>query len=296
MIRPILVTLLLLPLLATAQPDSTLLLNTAQHLSTDAMKGRRPGTVGNAAAHTYLVENLVALGLRDAELVTFAINHRGEKITGHNIVAHVAGTGPKAGWIVLSAHYDHVGVGKPNTQGDSIYNGADDNASGTAAVLAIAARLAKQPLRHGVVIAVFDAEEMGLLGAKAYVAKPSRPLDSIRANLNLDMVGRSDKGELYAVGTRDNPQLLPAVQAVAKSAPIKLLVGHDTGKGSDNWTSASDHAAFRAKRIPYLYLGVEDHADYHQPSDHFERLQPSFYYRAAQTAWHILLQLDKTLP
>jgi Zn-dependent M28 family amino/carboxypeptidase len=194
---------------------------------------------------------------------------------------------------VVTAHYDHVGV-----QNGTIYNGADDNASGTAALLVIADELRRNPPEHSVIIAALDAEEAGLSGARAFVDAPPVPPTTIRANLNLDMVGRNEAGELWAAGTFHYPQLLPLVQEVAQRAPVKLRIGHDRPGviGEDDWTMLSDHGPFHAKRIPFLYLGVEDHADYHKPTDDAERIEPGFYGRAVATVIALLRELDEFLP
>jgi Zn-dependent M28 family amino/carboxypeptidase len=198
---------------------------------------------------------------------------------------------------VVTAHYDHLGVGRPDERGDSIYNGADDNAAGAAALAAIAGYLREHPPAHSVIFVAFDAEEMGLQGARAFVAEPPVPLDAIAINLNMDMISRNDRNELYAVGTYHYPFLKPYVERVAARSGISLLMGHDSGEvRSEDWTSASDHGAFHARGIPFLYFGVEDHPDYHKPSDEFERIQPEFYQMAVETILDLLLELDAELP
>jgi hypothetical protein len=101
---------------------------------------------------------------------------------------------------------------------------------------------------------------------------------------------------LYVTGTLAYPQLKPYVERVQPGAFVKLLMGHDRvepgGRSSDNWTSASDHGAFHRIDIPFLYFGVEDHPDYHQHTDEFERLQPAFYVRAVETILDAVLLLN----
>jgi Zn-dependent M28 family amino/carboxypeptidase len=217
-------------------------------------------------------------------------------VDGANIVGIVRGTRFPARFIVVSAHFDHVGIGRA-VGGDSIYNGADDNASGTAAVLELARWFAARPPENSFIFAAFDAEESGLRGAREFVASPPVPRDSIVLNVNMDMVSRSEKGELYAVGSLDNPALLPYVRRAQQLGRVKLLTGHEgpSATGSDNWTGASDHGAFRAQGIPYLYFGVEDHAGYHQPSDEASAITPPFYANAVETVLDVLLDLDRNL-
>jgi Zn-dependent M28 family amino/carboxypeptidase len=175
-----------------------------------------------------------------------------------------------------------------------VFNGADDNASGTAALLAIADHLRRNPPEHSVIIAALDAEESGLQGARAFVQDPPVAREAILANVNMDMLGRNDAGELWAAGTFHSPWLLPLVERVAQRAPVKLRIGHDRPgvAGQDDWTGASDHGPFHAAGIAFLYFGVEDHADYHRASDEAQGIQPDFYGRAVATVIDFLMELD----
>lgn len=275
--------------------DSAQLVRDLYVLAADSMEGRRVGTPGGAKARAYLLRRLNTLGvapLKDSLPVHFASAGRGGDTTrGVNLVGVVRGTQTPDRYIVLTAHYDHVGVRE-----GAVYPGADDNASGTSAVLAIAGWLKKNPPKHSVVLALFDGEEGGLRGARAFVANPPVPLAQMIANVNLDMVGRNEKGELYAAGATPNPQLRPLLEALAAVAPVTLKLGHDSGTGSDNWTSQSDHGAFHAQKVPWVYFGVEDHPDYHKPTDFPNRIEPGFFYRAAQTIAEFVTRLDAAPP
>jgi Zn-dependent M28 family amino/carboxypeptidase len=134
-----------------------------------------------------------------------------------------------------------------------------------------------------------------LLGAKAFVAHPPVPLASIAADVNLDMVSRNEQGELYASGASANPALRPLLDSVAKVAPVKLLLGHDTGIGESNWIQQSDQGAFAAAKVPFVYFGVEDHPDYHKPGDKVAHIQPGFFYRSAETIAEFVRRLDSAL-
>ena len=210
-----------------------------------------------------------------------------------NVVGYVAGTRRPGRYIVVSGHYDHVGIGRP-VAGDSIYNGADDNASGTAAMLELARYFAANPPGHSIIFVGFDAEESGLRGARAFVENPPVPRDSIIMNVNMDMLSRSERGELYAVGTYAHPALKPYIDRARVEARLKLLTGHEgpTATGSDNWTNSSDHGPFNRAGIPFLYFGVEDHAGYHAPSDEFRFITPDFYVNAIETVLDVLLSID----
>ena len=116
-------------------------------------------------------------------------------------------------------------------------------------------------------------------------------------DVNLDMVGHSERGELYAAGTHHTPALRPALERVAASAPVKLLLGHDRPEqGKDDWTNQSDQFAFHQAGIPFLYFGVEDHRDYHRPSDDFDTLTRDFFVGSAETILAVVRALDADLP
>ena len=262
------------------------------------MEGRRTATEGIQRARTFLLKEFEALGLTPTDdgyelPFTFRSTAGGEAVSGVNLVGFVEGSEFPERFLVVSAHYDHLGV-----RGNEIYNGADDNASGTAALLALARHFGEQPPRHSILLAAFDAEEMGLRGARAFVASPPVPLSAVVMNVNLDMVSRSEVRELYAAGTHHYPFLAPLVDEVIAVAPVTLLRGHDTPDlpPGDDWTMASDHAAFHELGIPFIYFGVEDHAGYHAPSDTFENITPEFYGDAVTTILAFLLHADERGP
>ena len=275
--------------------DSAQLVRDLFVLAADSMEGRRIGTTGGARARAYLGARLRQIGvapLNDSLSVPFKTAGRGgAELTGTNLVGVIRGTRDPGQFIVLSAHYDHVGM-----RNNQLFPGADDNASGTSAVLAIATWLKAHPPTHSVIIALFDGEESGLLGAKAFVASPPVPLDQIVANVNLDMVGRNEKGELYVAGGTPNPALRALIAATVAVASVKLKPGHDSGGGHEDWTGQSDQGAFQAKGIPWVYFGVEDHPDYHKPTDFPNRIEPSFFYRSASTVAEFVRQLDAAPP
>ena len=219
----------------------------------------------------------------------FAFARRGgaDSTHGANVLGVIRGTRDPSRIIVVSAHYDHVGV-----RNGEIYNGADDNASGTAAVLAMAAYFRAHPPAHTLLFALWDAEEMGLQGARYFVANPPVPLASVTANVNLDMVSRNVADELYATGATPYPQMRPLLEALEQRAAVTLRLGHDSGSGADNWINQSDQGAFHAAEIPFVYFGVEDHPDYHKPTDDPSRIQPGFYYRAVRTITSFVVALD----
>jgi Zn-dependent M28 family amino/carboxypeptidase len=280
--------------LATAAIDSARLMHDIGVLAHDSMEGRLVGTPGNARARAFIERSFRERGLQPAGsnsyLHPFNIQRNDATIEGVNIIGQVTGTAQPSQYIVVTAHYDHVGV-----RDGEIYNGADDNASGTAALLALAEYFTRNRPRHTLIFAALDAEEGGLRGARAFVESPPVPLQSIVLNINMDMVGRNDAGELYVAGTAHYPQLLPFVEEVAQSAEVTLIPGHDRpgARPSDDWTTASDHAAFHRAGIPFLYFGVEDHPDYHRPTDELSGIQPGFYPRAVRTVLTAVRLLDR---
>ena len=213
---------------------------------------------------------------------------------GVNVVGRIDGTARNHARhvLVVTAHYDHLGIVK-----GQIYNGADDNASGVATLLAAAEGFAADPPKHDVIFAALDAEEGGSRGARVLVSDPPVPLANVALNVNLDMISRSDKNELYAAGAAHFPFMKRRLETIAKTAPVTLKLGHDTpawGESQD-WTVESDHVAFNEKGIPWVYFGVEDHPDYHQPTDDFDNIPVDFFRRSAATVVQAVRAFDDDL-
>lgn len=273
--------------------DSVRLVGDLFRLAHDSMAGRGAMTPENAKARAWLAAEFRRIGLAPvgAEFVHPWVRppRRGsaDSLRGANVLGQVRGRAHPERVIVVSAHYDHVG-----TRAGQVYNGADDNASGTAAVLAMAAWFRRHPPAHTIVFALWDAEEVGLQGARAFVAAPPMPLASIAAMVNLDMVARGDKGELYAAGATPWPAMRPVLEALVPAAAVTLRLGHDSGGGQDDWTNQSDQGAFHAAGIPFVYFGVEDHPDYHKPTDDAEKVDAGFYFRSARTIAAFVERLD----
>ena len=281
----------------SAALDARQLLADARTLSSDEMEGREAGRPGGGRARAYVAGRFKEAGLKPfgaSYFQPFTFTHRREAGVreGANVVGYVAGTARPDACIVVSAHYDHLGV-----RDGQVFNGADDNASGVAGLLALAAHFARKPPKHSIIFVAFDAEESGGHGARKFVSEPPVDLRRIALNVNLDMIGRSERGELYAAGAYHHPFLRPLVERVAARAPVKLLQGHDDPKlGQGDWTFQSDHGAFHRAGVPFLYFGVEDHRDYHKPTDDFDNLSPEFFVRAAETVLSAVELLDAELP
>ena len=270
--------------------NETDLLHHVKTLSSDAFEGRRTGTKGGFKAEKYIIEHFKkskALPLLPNYEQPFSFTSEGKHYDGKNVLGFIKGTLHPEKYIVISAHYDHEGI-----KNGQIYNGADDDASGVSALFTFADYFKIHPPKHSVILAAFDAEELGLQGSKYFVNHPIIPIKQIKVNLNMDMISRSDKKELFAVGTVFNNTLKALVKEHTYSKKIHFLTGHDEGHLEENWTYSSDHASFHKKGIPFLYFGVEDHKDYHQPTDDFENIQPAFYIEAVKVILSVFEKID----
>ncbi|WP_426023045.1 M28 family peptidase [Brevundimonas sp. PWP3-1b1] len=285
---------------AAVETGPSQLLEDVRILSADDMEGRDTGSPGGERARAYIVSRLEAIGVQAppfGRLQPFQASGRtaeGVKaFSGVNIVGLIPGARVPDRYIVVTAHYDHVGV-----SGGQIYNGADDNASGVATMLEMARRLKADPPEHSVLIVALDGEERGLLGAREFVRAPPVPLSSISLNLNFDMTARAETdGHLWVTGTYQQPQLRPILEAVAPQGPVSFAFGKDTPQdtGENNWVDASDHGAFHEAGVPFLYMGVDYHPDYHRPSDDFERITPAVFTSATEIAIAGFRALDRAM-
>lgn len=276
--------------------DSAQLLTDVRVLSSDEMQGRRVGTPGAEKARNYIVERFKASGVRPfgesyESPFTFTTG-RGSTTQqrGVNVIGHIDGRRNPRHYIIISAHYDHLGV-----RNGVVFNGADDNASGTAALFSIAKYFATHQPENSLIFAAFDAEEVGLAGSEAFVRKPPVDPSFLSLNINADMIGREPADKLFVVGTALQPYLKPYIVAVAKNAPVKLLVGHEDPRQREDWTADSDHYSFIRAKIPALYFGVEDFAQHHQPTDDYETITVSFYVRAVETLILAIREFDSNL-
>jgi len=188
-----------------------------------------------------------------------------------NVIAVLKGTDPvlRDEWIVLTAHYDHLGYFEAPEGVDGIFNGADDNASGTAAVLEIARRLSQGgPLRRSVLVALVTGEERGLLGSAYFAANPVIPYDSIVININADMVGRSN-GTLGAL-TAGCDDLFAKTTEIGKEMGIEVIPDAHPEWRLSYFTDSYHFARFD---VPAVSLFTDLHQDYHQPSDEIQLIR-----------------------
>jgi hypothetical protein len=273
-------------------PDSARLIHHLAYLTTDVMAGREAATPGNLLAQQYIVQQFDSLQLKktgDSYLQPFPLRNDTTR-QGNNVVGIIRGTRYPDRYIVLTAHYDHLGI-----RNGKIYYGADDNASGTAALLAMARYFKQHPLEHSLLLIAFDAEEKGLVGSRYFADNSPIPLSQMVMNINMDMISRNDRNEIFACGTHHYPFLKKYVDTVQQLTPVTIRFGHDDSSlgSAQDWTTQSDHYAFHQKKIPFLYFGVEDHPDYHKPSDTFDKINKSFYYQVCAMITRFVLIIDR---
>ncbi len=207
-----------------------------------------------------------------------------------NVVGILEGSDPelKNSYVVYTAHMDHVGVGRPDAQGDSIYNGADDDASGTSAVLEIAqafAGMTTKPKRS-IIFALVSGEEKGLYGSAHFVKNPPVPAKQMVANINIDMIGRNSPDTTVAIG-QDYSSLGPTMQAVTRAHPeLKLTVAPDLWP-EENLFVRSDHFNFAKAEIPAIFFTSGLHEDYHKPSDEPETIDNDKLARTARLLFYL---------
>ena len=275
--------------------DTAQLRSDIAYLASDTLEGRGTGAPGNDSAAAYLAREYARLGLRPIErsascpemrtgvrecvsgrasyLQYFSAHssaaaHAGltAELPTQNVVALQPGTDPalRSQYVVIGAHYDHLGRSPfdamdPEAK-DAIRHGADDNASGTAAVLELARRFRAHPARRPMLFVNFSAEELGDLGSGYFVEHSPVPLDSIDAMLNFDMVGRLRNDKLIVYGVATASEMRGIVDSANSIRPLHIdPVGDGFGP--------SDHASFYGKKIPVLHFFTDMHEDYHRATD-----------------------------
>jgi len=211
-----------------------------------------------------------------------------------NVVGILEGSDPtlKNTYVVYSAHMDHVGVGRPNAEGDSIYNGADDDASGTTAVIEVAqafASMVERPKRS-IIFLLVSGEEKGLYGSKHFVENPPVATSSMIADINIDMIGRNASDSTVAIG-QEYSTLGATTQAVVKANPdLKLTVAPDLWP-EERLFFRSDHFNFAMKKVPAIFFTSGLHKDYHQPSDEPETIDNDKLMRTARLVFWLGYEL-----
>jgi hypothetical protein len=251
-------------------------------LAADDLGGRAIGTTGEQEAAKYLAQEFEKLGLTpmgtDGFFQEFTVSKpsnpheeavigtNGAGVTGRNVVAFLDKKADKT--IVIGAHFDHLGMGGQGSlhRGDSaIHNGADDNASGTAALLALAKIFKYETLKSNILFIAFSGEENGLWGSNYFVKNPTVDLKTVNYMINMDMVGRLNPEKSLAVhGVGTSPSFPPVLDPI--NADSLKLVPSESGVGP------SDHTSFYLQDLPVLHFFTGQHADYHKPSDDADKI------------------------
>jgi hypothetical protein len=272
-----------------------------QFLADDRLEGRMTGSPGADSAAAYLARRFAEAGLAPPAggwLQEYTVSpsapaaahlHIGG-LRGKNVIGVLKGRDPRLRneAVVVGAHYDHLGLGgqfalDPDSAG-RVHNGADDNASGTAALLEIARRLALDPPARTVVVVAFSGEELGLLGSSYYVQNPVVPMARTTAMLNLDMVGRLRKDRLIVYGSATAKEFPALLDSLNRDAGFEL---HQVGDGY----GPSDQTSFYAARRPVLHLFTDLHEDYHRSTDDADRINADGLKRVADFATALVRSL-----
>jgi hypothetical protein len=276
------------------------LLDDIKFLTEDWLQGRGTGSPGADSAATYLAWRFSEVGLQPAAggwFQSFTIGRDAPLLrtgkgglVGKNVIGILPGRDPvlRNQTVILGAHYDHLGLGgfgslDPDSAG-RVHNGADDNASGIAGLIQVAARLAASPPARTVVFIAFSGEELGLLGSAHYVKEPIYPLDGTLAMINLDMVGRLRAGRLIVYGAKtakEFPALLDS---------LNWYAGLDIKAQGDGY-GPSDQSSFYAAKRPVLHLFTDLHEDYHRTTDDWPKINLDGLKRVADFALGLVTAL-----
>ncbi|MCU0648756.1 MAG: M28 family peptidase [Gemmatimonadaceae bacterium] len=301
--------------------DTTRLRADVAYLASDALEGRGTGTAGNDSAAAFLVRRHTRLGLlpvfvdssaqrcvtvstggeRTACVQSYrqpftarsakrAHEGRGFEFPAQNVGALLRGTDPvlRDEVVIIGAHYDHLGreidfAADPEAK-DQIRNGADDNASGTAGVLELARRFRRVPTKRSLLFVHFGAEEMGLLGATAFLEHTPVAVPRTQAMINFDMIGRLRGDSLIIAGIGTAAEWRPMIDSVNRARPLTLALLPD-GSGR------SDHSAFNDREIPVLHFFTNVHDDYHRATDDVEKINVAGMARVLDLAEGVVREL-----
>jgi Zn-dependent M28 family amino/carboxypeptidase len=249
-------------------------------------------------------EPLESFDLSSSKEASFTVAAQKEHVMTQNVVAVLEGSDPvlKNEYVAFGAHYDHVGIGDKPINGDAIYNGADDDGSGTVSVMAIAEAFAKGPAPKRSILFVWHCgEEKGLWGSRYFTEYPTVPINQIVTQLNIDMIGRSKKvgdtnpknaeltgpNEIYVIGSKMmSTELGELSEAVNKSfLKLSLNYKYDDPKDPNRFFFRSDHFNYAQKGIPIIFYFDGVHEDYHQPSDSPDKIDYQKMERVARTIY-----------
>lgn len=277
-------------------------------IASDEMEGRETGSEGQKKAGRYMIAEYQKMGVSHPKSMENyyqkvpkeALNgRRGSLPDSENILAFIEGSEKPEEIIVISAHYDHVGIDKNG----EIYNGADDDGSGTVALMEIAEAFQKakkngKSPKRSILILHVTGEEHGLLGSKYYSENPVFPLANTVANLNIDMIGRDDlenrgKQYVYVIGSEMLSSDLKKINEAAnkKTVNLELNYKYDDPKDPQRLYYRSDHYNFAKHNIPIAFYFDGIHEDYHKPTDDSDKIDYELLKKRTQlvftTAWEL---------
>jgi aminopeptidase YwaD len=279
------------------QPDSLAIRRDIEYLASNALGGRLTGTPGNDSAAAFIARRYKSLELNalapdfEQHFVARPPAHAGagRSLPTQNVAAVLAGNDKslREEFVIVGAHFDHLGTstdGALDPESHGVRLGADDNASGTAAVLELARLFKQKPTRRSLIFVNFSGEEQGVLGSSYFADHLPVPVDSVDAMVNFDMVGRlkNDRLIVYGVLTaKEFPAMLDSANTVD---PLKVNAQGD-GFGP------SDHSSFYAKEIPVLHFFTDLHEDYHKASDTPDKINAAGEVRVVAYAERVIREI-----
>lgn len=264
----------------------------------DSMRGRATPSpeldeVANWIAREFEAMGLEPGGEEGGYLQRYEVPET-EGETAPNVVGILRGRDPELRdeYLVFTAHMDHVGVRRPDESGDSIYNGADDDASGTAAIMEVAEAMTSlpRPPRRSLIFVAVSGEERGLWGSRHFVLEPPVPVTSMVANLNADMVGRNWSDTIVAIG-KEHSSLGETLERVNAARPDLGMTAIDDIWPDERFYYRSDHYNFARNGVPILFFFNGTHAEYHRPADEVELIDGEKTARIGQLLFYLGLEV-----
>uniref|UniRef100_UPI004047A338 M28 family peptidase n=1 Tax=Algoriphagus sp. TaxID=1872435 RepID=UPI004047A338 len=271
-------------------------------LAADDLEGRAIGTIGEQKAAEYLAQEFEKLGLKPMGTNGFfqeftvskpsnpheeaVIGTEGAGITGRNVIGYLDKKAEKT--IVIGAHFDHLGMGGQGSlhRGDSaIHNGADDNASGTAALLALAKIFQSESLKSNILFIAFSGEENGLWGSNYFVKNSTLDLKLVNYMINMDMVGRLNPEKSLAIHGVGTSPSFPSILDPINPDSLKLVP-------SESGVGPSDHTSFYLQDLPVLHFFTGQHEDYHKPSDDSDKINYEGLVQVVRYISRLVVALD----
>ena len=271
-------------------------------MASDQLAGRKVGTDESVLAQDFIINHLKQANvkpLKEHYQHKFQYNKLLNKKFGNNIIGIIPGQLFPEKFIVISAHFDHIGK-----EYGKIFNGADDNASGTAALIDFAYKLQAHPLKYSFILLFTDGEENNLSGAKAFINDFPKIKRNTVLNINMDMIAGANNTRLLRYIEKGLDKIMPKDSLVNWRAQIanadvnikkgfRLRDKFDSSRGRIKWETASDHGVYYEEKIPFIYFGVGPHRHYHKSSDTYNNVNKQFFIGAASSIFKLVLFIDQ---